>query len=84
MSSELTQQDHELIDEFIRQARALAPHQPDLHDIDHNRFVRGNLSHGDIEDYFFSDSEYLGGMASIILATIAAGIDAADQIGIDG
>ena len=80
--SNLNRNDDILIDAFIEHARALMPHQDDLHDIDPERFIRGDISLQDIEDYFFHQSEYLGGMAAVINATIEAGIEVADQIGV--
>jgi hypothetical protein len=83
MNDHIDDHDRELIADFTRQARALIPHQSDLHRIDAERFSRGGLSLSDIEDYFFNTSEYLGGMAAVIGATIDAGLDAADALGLD-
>ena len=82
--SKLDRNDLELIEDFQNQAKALAPHHPELHDnIDPDAFERGGLSLSDIEDYIFTThGEYLGGMAAIINATIDLGIDAADQAGV--
>ena len=67
--------DYILIEDFIAAAKVLAPHQEELHTIDPAAFRRSRLDASDLEDYFFSRSEYLGGAASIITSAMALGIE---------
>ena len=71
----LDRMDLDLIEGFIEAAKILAPHQEELHTIDPAAFRRRGLGDDDLVDYFFAQSEYLGGAASIIVATMALGID---------
>ena len=67
--------DYALIEDFIIAAKALAPHQEELHAIDTAAFRRGRLDASDLVEYFHAQSEYLGGAASIITSAMALGIE---------
>lgn len=74
--NKLDRNDYDLIEAFESAAKILAPHHDEMHKIDTDQFMRGGLDLCDITDYFrIHHSDWFGGMAEIIGATIDIGLD---------